>query len=565
MAGGTYADMLGPRRASPGVRHAGTSTPQHRPLVGREAEMQRNAAGGYVFKLSDWDTLRRFLILGTTQGTYYASGEQLTNEAMALVKRCIAADPQRTVDIIVEISKAGSPLKQSPCLVALALACSTTTGDPKRDSHNADPVTRGRAYALAKAPEVLRTYSHVFEFLDYCRRQRGAGTGLLNMLSRIILDMPLSQLEYQTLKYRNRSGWTPRDLLRYSHAKTKDILVDNFLAWTVKPETEKARLAVMASAQLDAFETIQDIGRSDKPDFARAAKLIADHKLTHEFVPNTLQGDKRVWEALLHNLPLTALVRNLRKMTQVGLLVDGNRSALDVLRKRLVNAEYIRKSRLHPLRLMGALAAYTSGTDRRGGEFMASGAVIGIIEEALELSWSSIEPINKRVLLAVDKSGSMSSPSPMAGLSAFHACLALAAWYKRSEAECQLLLFDQTATPINVSNRVTFSELRRISNPAGGTDIGSPIKWALDKGYDPELSIVMTDNDTWSGRSHYVELMGKLRKRAKHPIASVVAAVTATSSTVNDPNDKHALEVVGYDPTVPEAISAHAKEVFQEK
>ena len=47
-------------------------------MVGREAEMVRNAAGGYVFPVTDWTRLERFLILGTDAGTYYTGARALT-------------------------------------------------------------------------------------------------------------------------------------------------------------------------------------------------------------------------------------------------------------------------------------------------------------------------------------------------------------------------------------------------------------------------------------------------------------------------------------------------------
>lgn len=556
----TYSELLGPKRGSASTRHAGSSTHQALPLPGREAEMQLNQAGGFVFKTSDEVAFRRFLILGTAAGTYYASKEALSADAIKLIDRFIAADPKRFVDVLVEVSVSGAPLKQSPCIFALARACATVTGDPKRDCDNSDPVTVGRAYALANASKVLRTFQHVFEFLDYVSRQRGkGGNGLKRALANVVNGLSVRDLEYQALKYRERVGFTPRDLLRLAHPSSNELERRNLMGWIVKPESDFGRAAVQASSRLAAFEELRG-GVSAE----RAVELISREKLTHEFVPNELLNEMIVWEALLPNLPLTALVRNLRKMTQVGLLVDGNREAINALSARLTNGEALRRARLHPLRIMGARAAYSSGTSRygHGSDFIPSGAVLAILDQALELSFSAVEPLNRRVVIGIDKSGSMSWSSPMAGLTAFHACLALATWYKRSEDECHILLFDTRAQLVNVSKNVTWSEMMRIENPAGATDLSAPLRWITKNGVDPELIVTMTDNETWAGREHYVEELARIRKRANHPVANVIAAVTATDSTVADPKDPHHLEVVGFDPTVPEAIAAHVKEVF---
>ncbi|VDK59589.1 unnamed protein product, partial [Gongylonema pulchrum] len=37
-----------------------------------------NDAGGFVFRISDESLVRRFLILGTTGGTYYVTEKELT-------------------------------------------------------------------------------------------------------------------------------------------------------------------------------------------------------------------------------------------------------------------------------------------------------------------------------------------------------------------------------------------------------------------------------------------------------------------------------------------------------
>lgn len=62
-------------------RHVGqASTPQSEPLLGREAEMVKNSAGGFTFAVDRWSQLDRFLILGCAGGTYYATERELTRE-----------------------------------------------------------------------------------------------------------------------------------------------------------------------------------------------------------------------------------------------------------------------------------------------------------------------------------------------------------------------------------------------------------------------------------------------------------------------------------------------------
>ena len=63
-----------------------------------------NSAGGFAWAVDDWTRLRRFLILGSEGGSYYASEWTLTRENAQVVERCLAADGPRTVAAIVRVS-----------------------------------------------------------------------------------------------------------------------------------------------------------------------------------------------------------------------------------------------------------------------------------------------------------------------------------------------------------------------------------------------------------------------------------------------------------------------------
>ena len=93
-------------------------TPQSAPLAGQVA----NSAGGFAWAVDDWARLRRFLILGSQGGSYYAGEWKLTRENADAVERCLAADGARAVATIVEISEAGRAPKNDPAVFALAMA-----------------------------------------------------------------------------------------------------------------------------------------------------------------------------------------------------------------------------------------------------------------------------------------------------------------------------------------------------------------------------------------------------------------------------------------------------------
>ena len=68
--------------------------PQSEALNERQVQ---NSAGGFSFPVDDMTRLRRFLVLGSEGGSYYADQRTLTKENAAAVKRCIENDGAKAV------------------------------------------------------------------------------------------------------------------------------------------------------------------------------------------------------------------------------------------------------------------------------------------------------------------------------------------------------------------------------------------------------------------------------------------------------------------------------------
>ena len=183
-------------------------TPQNEPILG--TAQVPNSAGGFAWAVDDWTRLRRFLVLGSEGGSYYAGEAELTRENAEAVARAIAADGPRAVREIVAISRAGRAPKNDPAIFALAMAAAAE-----------DEVTR--AAALAAIPDVCRIGTHLFAFARYVEQFRGWGRALRRGVGRWYVEQPADKLAYQAVKYRQREGTSHRDLLRLAHpgAKTR--------------------------------------------------------------------------------------------------------------------------------------------------------------------------------------------------------------------------------------------------------------------------------------------------------------------------------------------------------
>ncbi len=181
-------------------RHATRRVPQWAPLPGQAP----NSAGGFAWAVDAWTRLRRFLVLGSEGGSYYASEWLLTRENAQAVEECVHEDGPRAVAEIVRVSTEGRAPKNDPALYALALAAGT--GDVET-----------RQAALAALTQVARTGTHLFQFALFVEGFRGWGRSLRRAVGRWYAAQAVDALSYQAVKYRQRAGVTHRDLLRLAH------------------------------------------------------------------------------------------------------------------------------------------------------------------------------------------------------------------------------------------------------------------------------------------------------------------------------------------------------------
>ena len=170
-------------------RHGTRRVPQWAPLPGQAP----NSAGGFAWAVDVWTRLRRFLILGSEGGSYYASEWKLTRENAQAVEQCVREDGLRAVAEIVRVSAEGRAPKNDPALYALALAAGV--GDVET-----------RRAALDALPQVARTGTHLFQFAQFVEGFRGWGRSLRRAVGRWYAAQPVDALAYQAVKYRQRAG-----------------------------------------------------------------------------------------------------------------------------------------------------------------------------------------------------------------------------------------------------------------------------------------------------------------------------------------------------------------------
>ena len=331
--------------------------------------------------------LRRFLILGSEGGSYYANERKLTLENAAAVKRCIENDGTNAVYEIAYISRHGRAPKVGPPLFALAMAA--TYGH-----------LGTRALAFGYLSQMARTGSQLQMFIDYIGTMRGWGRSLRRAVANWYLNKDIKDAVYQTVKYRQRYNWTHRDLLRKAYPKAVDAMGDLF-AWI----TQDASLPDDPN-----FVLIHAYEQAKTASVTELFALIEEHQMTWEMVPSEMLDKKLVWAALANHMPLTALVRNLATLTRLGLIAPMERAwacqRLNVIGNPLTEGF----TRIHPINVLSALLTYRSGKSVRGSNtWTPVPQVIDALDKAFERSFDTAPQINQRFYLGIDISGSMAS------------------------------------------------------------------------------------------------------------------------------------------------------------
>lgn len=517
------------------------TTVQTEAIPGREDAMKQNEAGGYGFKLDVWGQLDRFLVLGSKGGTYYANEHKLTLKNAKVAARCIKADGVRVVNRVVEMSDQGRIPKNDTALFVHAMASVQGNDETRRLAHQ----------TLNK---VARIGTHLFHWVEYREMFGGWGTGVRKAVQHWYLDKAVDKLAYQMIKYRQRDGWSHFDMLRLAHVKPATPEQNALFGYAkAKSKGEKIDLENLP-AQVVAAERIM---KEDMPE-KQAIELIINHRLPFEALPKPMLKNKAVWEALLENMPMTAMIRNLGKMTNIDLLKPMSNASNKVITE-LANQERITKARVHPIQILSAMLTYRQGHGFRGNlTWTPVPDVLDALDKAFYLSFGNVKPTGKKILIGVDVSGSMTwgTVAGIPGLTPNFGAAALSLITKATENTCHIMGFSHKFIDLGITPRMRLDEVARKTQASfGATDCALPMLWALKNKVDADVFIVITDNQTWYGDIHPTQALNKYRRETGIPAKLIVIGMTATNISIADPKDAGMMNIAGFDTAAPNIIN----------
>ena len=525
--------------------------------------------------VSDENRLVRFFCLGSEGTTYVAGDRQLRpwelltpQNANCVTRMLQSGRGQEVVNMAIIYSESGSTAKQNGLLLAVAM-CARQTVDP-----------RTKAYCYQNLSRFCRTPTQLFMFIRYCRTpgngngwtpdypRIGGGHGFRRAVSQWYLrfmNVPNGSktLAMLVTKYRKRNGWSHQDALRVAHPRagpSNGCSVAAILKYIAKGFNEaKDDLQATGGDVFQYLQSVEDVRAQRDPttlDATSLAGLVRQHHLTREHLNTQLLKFPDIWQALLENMPMTAMIRSLGKMSAVGILNPGSQNET-MITGRLGDFDALSNARIHPFNVL--LARLTYNRRRRNNE-----AILNALDQAFYLAFTYVPPTDKRFLLALDVSASMFSGSVNGcnSIDAGTAAAAMALVTAKTETNYEIVAFSTTMVPLDIRRDMTLSqvkgEMRRV--PSGTTDCTLPMQYALEQYGSTQrrqfdVFVVYTANIPDDHLLSPVEALQDYRKRANVPDAKlVVCAMKSNGFTIADPDDINMLDVAGFDLNAPQLI-----------
>ena len=424
----------------------------------------QGAAGGFVWQISDKEQVIRYLIIGSEGGNFYQTPQQVSSQCASCVLR-MTRTPDNfkwLIDTIRDVSIEGRAAKQEPTLLALATAIVfAPTPATKTEALNAvkDCVRiLTHMYMLIGYIKIFSKAGHPTLTVAGVRNPPTTGSGIGRGIRRVFGEYFYSRsgIEIANLmtKYQNREGWTIKDVLALIHiepSRMKDdggrLAIEH--VFNTKEDFEQILAAAPPSTEptktfLNAIKEIHTIverhlqpatnpslaasasASTQQQELDRIVHLINQVGLCREQLPSQLFKHKKVWEALLlskgangkgKGMPLTALIRNLGKLStaEIGIITPTTTptptpSSVKDICDRITDAQDIKRTRIHPYTILVAMLTYQNGQGDKGSlKWTPNPQVIAALDKAFKLAFQNITPTGKRIKIALDVSGSMSS------------------------------------------------------------------------------------------------------------------------------------------------------------
>ena len=378
-------------------------------------------------------------------------------------------------------------------------------------------------------PEVIRIPNDLFDFMTILKALgRGKGGRCIKRAGGEWLESRLS--EYWAIKYgASKPGqFSLRDLFRVFHPKMERSELVAYVQGANDVNLD-------ALPQVKAFEALKRAATAEEKIAA-----IAEGRLPHEQATPFAGKDKAVWDAIVPNMPLFALLRHLATLERHGVL-DSYREHMEGL---FANEKVISKAKILPYRFLDAAA------------HVKSSWATDALRDAVELSFGNLPKLDGRTVVMLDVSGSMKWVQ--SGKYQLAAAIFGVALLKKVR-EGRFLLFDTNVYEAKISTRdSTLSQAESVcSIGGGGTASGLPFRAILRERYKADNIVMITDEQQNRLRPA-IDVLDEYKRKVKRDVKTFVINISPYSGGHMFPDERNTYYVYGWSPAVLTFVSMAA-------
>jgi len=287
-----------------------------------------------------------------------------------------------------------------------------------------------------------------------------------------------------------------------------------------------------------------------------AAEIVRKYKLTTLHLPSVMHNNKIIMTAVLETIKLEALMRELPRLTRIGLISEH-------IIARLTDKDDLKRQQINPLKVLIARKAYGSGKNMQGSSsWLPDPRVCVALEQSFENTFASIgEPTGKHFYIGLDVSGSMGwSQISNMQMNCAEAGAALVMMLVRSEPHVTTSAFSSTFEELDIRRDDNFETvMRKMSGKSfAGTRIDVPILEALKKKILVDTFLVITDNDMGIGRKPSI-VLAEYNKVMKTNARLATIGMVSNGFTIAEPNNPNMIDIVGFDTATLEIVRRFAQ------
>jgi hypothetical protein len=302
----------------------------------------------------------------------------------------------------------------------------------------------------------------------------------------------------------------------------------------------------------------------EKKDAAKAIQIMEQNKkIQREHLPTELLNTPQIWNSLLNGMGITALVRNLGKLSQVGVATTRSQDII----KMLNDPKAVKDSKIHPLQVLVGMKTYSQGKGDLGSmTWMPNSYITTALSTTFRQAFGNITPTGKRYMLGLDVSGSMSMCmcAGAKNITPREGSIAMAMMTLHAEGAENVHIYGFSNIFYNFNGRIlpnmTIQQAISATDvPFGATDCALPMiearRMYLQSGIVFDVFCIYTDSETYAPNIHPQVALENYRKETGVDAKLIVIGMTANILTIADPKDKNTLNLAGFDTATPELIS----------